>query len=87
MSDPDARKLYDAQLSNEALSQDSTQWCTVSLAEMLCTKENVENVYTLACKCSGTYEVDQQQERGLMCINCTDILFLYVKLPYEPVCQ
>lgn len=61
LSCAESRKLYDAELSNHQLCQESTLWCDVTFSQL---REKNE-VYAYPCKCSGTYEVEPEQVEEL----------------------
>eukprot|EP00088_Acartia_fossae_P058671 TRINITY_DN6901_c0_g1_i4.p1 TRINITY_DN6901_c0_g1~~TRINITY_DN6901_c0_g1_i4.p1 ORF type:complete len:136 (+),score=30.99 TRINITY_DN6901_c0_g1_i4:59-466(+) len=56
LSQPESRKRYDAELFHAHLSQDSAVWCTVNLADF----RLLDDEYSYSCKCSGSYDIHQE---------------------------
>nr|ALS04510.1 DnaJ-like protein subfamily C member 24 [Acartia pacifica] len=57
LSSPERRQQYDAQLYRAQLDQDSAVWCTLDLTQF----RQSGGDYSFECKCSGVYEIDQEQ--------------------------
>jgi len=70
LSDVESRRVYDAELSNQLLNQDTTVWCTVNINLLSVTGD----VYTYSCKCTGIYEIDEEELKEIKAEGETDFL-------------
>ncbi|KAF8531531.1 hypothetical protein JB92DRAFT_3080936 [Gautieria morchelliformis] len=90
LSDQASRKAYDASLeASEARSTSCPRPAqVVSLEEFILAGDDADGErWTYACRCGGTYQVDQQQleedQHLLGCDSCSEVIWVGYEVEYE----